>query len=56
MESYSGDVIPGQPNGLGPEPTNTVGDKCDRAPGRSFSPSVFMGSGLAASQRPGMTE
>jgi hypothetical protein len=49
-------VIPGQAKGLSPEPMNTEASRAvaDLAVLDPLPP-VFMGSGLVASRRPGMT-
>lgn len=49
-------VIPGQTKGLSPEPMNTGGRGSSTARSATArEASVFMGSGLVASRRPGMT-
>ena len=49
-------VIPGQTEGLNPEPMNTNGDRRVAAQSRTFLfEPVVMGSGLTPPGRPGMT-
>jgi hypothetical protein len=54
---FGASVIPGQANGLNPEPMNTAFTEqgmANAAPSQVIL--LFMGSGLAASQRAGMTD
>jgi hypothetical protein len=48
-------VIPGCPEGAGPEPMNTDSEKTGSDVRKMLEKTVFLGSGFAAVQRPGMT-